>query len=94
MMTLASVAIQPTAETLAIPEALAEAHPPPMETVVLEVTMELAREVLPEARAEVLVPDEEIGTREGVMEIPIDEGLRTSGVHLDVVGSNAVVTME
>ena len=53
-----------------------------METVASEVMMELVHEVLLGAGvgAEVLVLDAEMGTEEGVMEIPIGKGLRTQVV--------------
>ena len=48
----------------------------------------------PKVGAEILVPDDEIDTQKGVMEIETSEGLRTPGVHFDVVGSKAVVMMD
>ena len=94
VMTPTSVASQTAAETQAIPEALAEAHLPPMETTAPEVTMELARETFPKAGAKGLVPDTEMDTKVGVMEIPTSEGLRASGVQLDVVVLDAMVMVD
>ena len=45
-------------------------------------------------RLAVLVPDAEMDTEVGVMEIPIGESLGTLGVELDVLGSNAMATVD
>lgn len=50
--------------------------------------------IVPEPEADIIVLEEEMDTQEGVMEIPTSEGLRTPGVHLDVVGSDAVVMVD
>lgn len=100
-MTPATAAIQPATETLPIPKVVAvevtESHPSPTMTVVPKVTMEPVRGVspaVPKAGAKILIPDEEMDTQEGVMEIPAGKGLRTLGVHLDVVGSDTVVMVD
>ena len=79
---------------LAIPEAVAEAHPSPTEIAASEVTMEPARETLPETGDETLIPDTEMDIEIGVMEVPAGEELGASSVQLDVVGSDVVVTID
>ena len=62
-----------------------------MEITTLEVMMEPTHEALPEAGDETLVPDTEMDTEIGAMEVSAGEELGASSVRLDVVGSDAVV---
>ena len=89
-MTPVSATTQPTVETRAV----AESHPAPTEIVAPEAPMEPARETLPDT-GETLVPDREmeIDSETGVLEVLAGEELGASGVRLDVVGSDAVVTV-
>lgn len=93
-MTPVSTTMQPTIETQAISEVVVEAHPLPTEIAAPEVMMEPARETLPEVGDETLVLDTEMDTKIGVLEVPIGKESGASGVQLDVVGSDAVVTID
>ena len=56
--------------------------------------MEPARETLPDTRDEIFLPDTEIDMETGVKEVATGEELGASGVRLDVVGADAVVTVD
>ena len=87
VMTPTTIAFQPAIETLPILEAVAVAAIESLlsltTTTVREVTMGFPEGVvgetllaIPKVRAKILVSDKETDTQEGVMEIPVGEGLR------------------
>ena len=71
-----------------------ESHLASKEITTLEASMKSARETLPDTGDETLVPDMEMDTKTGIMEVPAGEELGASGVRLDVVGSDAMVTID
>ena len=81
---------QAAVETRVTPEVIADTQQLPMETAALEAMMEPADETLPEVGEELMASD----TGMEAMEAPPGEEMEASGVRLEVVGSDAVVTVD